>query len=298
MLDAPRGRLPDFLIIGAAKCGTSTLFRYLRRHPAVFGSEPKEPCFFDPAVSWNRGFDWYRGLFAGARDDQICGEASTNYTRFPQVPGVPERIREAIPEAKLIYLVRHPVERAYSHYLHRHTKELHHGEPIRTPFEEFVVRDPMCLDGSDYALQIERYLERFPREQLLLLRMDELRRSPRELLTRVQRFLDLPEQDLVGAAAHAENETKVELHVHARRHLASKLKRVPGVSSLARTLDPEVREKAVALLFRTPWGARVERGFEPPPMRAETRARLIERFTPSIRRLEALMGEALPDFYV
>jgi hypothetical protein len=293
-----RERLPDFLIIGAAKCGTSTLFHYLRRHPGVFGSEPKEPCFFDPEVNWHRGFDWYRGLFADARDDQLCGEASTNYTRFPQVRGVPERIREAIPEVKLIYVVRHPVERAFSHYVHRYTKELHRGEPIRVRFEDFVTRDPMCLDGSDYALQIERYLRCFPREQLLVLRMDELRGSPRTLLSRTQRFLGLPERDLVGPREHAQNETKAELHLHARRRLTSTLKRLPGLPSLARTLDPAAREKAVALLFRTPWGAHVERSFEPPPMRQATRARLLERFAPSIRRLERLMDEDLAEFYV
>ncbi len=297
-MESARGRLPEFLIIGAAKCGTSTLFRYLRRHPGVFGSEPKEPCFFDPAVNWQRGFDWYRGLFAGARDDQICGEASTNYTRFPQVRGVPERIHAAIPHAKLIYLVRHPVERAYSHYIHRHTKELHYGEPIRIAFEDFVVRDPMCLDGSDYALQLERYLRVFPREQLLLLRMDELKRSPRELLARTQAFLGLPEIDLVGDVAHAENETKAELEVHARRRLVSQLKRVPGVAALTTRIDPAWRRRALELLLETPWGAHVQRGYEPPPMREGTHERLVERFAPSVRRLEALMGQDLSDYRV
>ncbi|MBC7173545.1 MAG: sulfotransferase domain-containing protein, partial [Polyangiaceae bacterium] len=97
------GRLPDFLIIGAAKSGTTTLFRYLINHSRVFDLAEKEPCFFDAEVNWGRGLDWYRNLFVGARDDQLCGEASTNYTRYPQVPGVPERIKRVVPDAKLIY---------------------------------------------------------------------------------------------------------------------------------------------------------------------------------------------------
>jgi hypothetical protein len=126
--------------------------------------------------------------------------------------------------------------------------------------------------------------------------MDELKRSPRELLARTQRFLGLPELDLVGDAVHSENETKSELKVHARRRLVAQVKRLPGVAALTERIDPAWRRRAVELLLESPWGAHVGRGFEPPPMRDGTRERLVERFTPSIRRLEALMDQDLSEY--
>lgn len=292
------GRMPDFLIVGAAKSGTTTLFRYLDQHPDVFGCHPKEPCFFDDGVNWDRGFEWYSSLFEGARPDQICGEGSTNYTRFPQVREVPERIRAAIPHAKLIYIMRHPVERAYSHYVHRYTKEVFPHQPIVEPFESFVERDPMCVDGSDYALQIERYLEHFPREQILLLRLEELHRDPSSVLQRVQRFLGLSERDLVGATPMVDNEARSFLRSRAKTAVARSLKRLPGVQMLSRRLRKEQRERLLELVFRSPFGAGAARAFTPPPMRPETRSRLLERYEPSIERLEALMGERLDEWRV
>ncbi len=292
------GKLPEYLIIGAAKSGTSTLFRYLRRHPDVFDTPEKEPCFFDAAVNWNRGLDWYRSLFAGAREDELCGEASTNYTRFPQVDGVPERIKRTIPGAKLVYLVRHPVDRAYSHYVHRYTKELHRGEPVRVPFEEFVERDPMCLDGSDYALQLERYLEHFAIDRILVLRQDALADSPGPVLDRAQRFLGLSPRDLVGPAAHVENDTGTELARRTRERLTGPVKRIPGVDRLRRALPDAWKQRAYDILHRSPLGTRIERELTPPPLRASTRARLLERYGPSIDRLEDITGEDFSSYRV
>ena len=204
------GRLPDFLIVVAAKSGTSSLFSYLCAHPALFGSTPKEPCFFDPEVNLDRGLGWYRGLFADAEPWQLCGEASTNYTRFPQVQGVPERIKATLPDAKLIYLMRHPVERAYSHYVHAFTKEEYPREPFDLSFEAFSAAYPRCLDGSDYALQLGRYFEHFPREQVLLLFYEDLERDPGALCREVFEFLGVdPSFDPFGAAPPARENVSV-----------------------------------------------------------------------------------------
>jgi hypothetical protein len=295
--DASGGRLPDFLIIGAAKAGTTTLHDYLARHPRVRMSRSddpsvrdKEPCFFDAAVNWKRGVEWYRSLFAGARDDQLCGEASTNYTRFPQVPGVPERIAALLPRAKLLYLLRHPVERAYSHYVHRWTRELHPGEPFRESFEAFVARDPMCLDGSDYALQVRRYLAHFPRASLLLLRTDDLERDPRELLARALAFLGLDDPgDLVGPGALASNPggvSEAKLRANATRGLRG----LALARAAARALPKRVRDSVWELYRRSPWGRRLRAAYSAPPMRPETRAALLERFRPSNRFLREEFG--------
>lgn len=184
-------RLPDFLIIGAAKSGTTSLYQYLLEHPGVFMPEIKEPCFFDEAVAWKNGIDWYMSLFALARDHQICGEASTNYTRWPQVERVPEKIKAVVPQAKLIYVMRDPVRRAYSHYTHRWSKELHLLEPVSMGFMEFIKSDPMCIDSSKYSVQIREYLKHFPLSQLLLVVFEDLIENPSAVMNRVFHFLDL-----------------------------------------------------------------------------------------------------------
>src|SRR6266568_8270036 len=110
--------LPNFLIVGAMKSGTSSLWSYLRSHPQVFMPDMKEPMFFVEKKNWSKGLDWYRGLFDDAGEAVAIGEASQPYTMAHSFPGVPGRIVSLIPDVKIIYVLRHPVERMRSHYLH------------------------------------------------------------------------------------------------------------------------------------------------------------------------------------
>lgn len=293
---AAKGRLPDFLIIGAAKAGTTALYTYLSRHPQIFGSRPKEPCFFDPDVNWHRGRGWYGNLFSRALEDQLCFEASTNYTRFPQVADVPKRIHELMPNVKLIYMMRHPVERAYSHYLHRFTKEVRPWHPIDVTFEDFVARDPMCLDSSDYAQQIEEYLKYFPREQLLLLRQEKLDRDPSSVLETVLRFLGLPLLELGEEFGPKVNTSASYLKVAARKHLVRSVKSLPGMMVLDKALPSPLKQWVLRALERSPYGSLVARLYEPVPMRPETRQALLERYSRSVHRIEHLMDEDLSDW--
>jgi hypothetical protein len=288
--DDAAGRLPDFLIIGAAKCGTSTLYQYLAAHPGIFMSAIKEPCFFDGDVAWDKGLDWYRGLFREATENQLCGEASTNYTRWPQVPDVPRRIAEAMPDVKLIYLLRHPVERAYSHYVHRYTREVYPGEPFRQTFEEFVEEDPMCLDSSDYAMQIEQYLPFFAQDSLLVLRLEDLRRDPGPLLGRVLRFLGADEEvDLLGSGEILANPGGIQ-GGKLRLHVTAPLRRIAALRKLANTMPQSWRDFVYSLLSRTRYADGVREAYTAPPMRPETRAALIERYRESNRALAERFG--------
>lgn len=289
------GRLPDFMIIGAAKSGTSTLYSYLAAHPQLFMSTPKEPCFFDADVAWERGLDWYRGLFAGARPEQLCGEASTNYTRWPQVPDVPARISELIPDCRFLYLVRDPAKRAFSHYVHRHTRELYPGEPYRMSFEEFVEHDPMCLDSSDYQSQIEQYLAHFPRESIHVLTLEALSRHPRAVLPRVLGFLGVASDvDLVAAGERAENPADGEGKM--RSFVTAPLRRVPLLRSLANALPQGARDGIYRMLVSTPYARRVQDEHTAEPMREETRQALRKRFEASNRYLEREFDVDLSDW--
>lgn len=187
LLGSRNWRLPDFIVIGAMKAGTTSLFEYLRAHPQVFMSPLKEMDFFVEERNWPRGMDWYGRRFRRAGSDVVAvGEASPSYTKYPEHTGVPERIAAYLPDVKLIYLVRDPIERIRSHYQHRVMVGSEHA-----PIESAVLRDPTYVDVTRYAVQIERYLNWFPRESILVLTAEELRTQRLATMHRVHRFLQI-----------------------------------------------------------------------------------------------------------
>ena len=118
-------RWPDFIIIGAMKCATSTLHEQLALQPAIFMSEPKEPNFFSNDEEYSRGPAWYQGVFNNAPPTSLCGESSTHYTKLPTYPLTIERIRKHLPPTvKFIYIMRHPIDRLVSQYIHEWTQRL------------------------------------------------------------------------------------------------------------------------------------------------------------------------------
>ena len=180
--DAQAAGLPNLIVIGAQKCGTSGLHYYLGLHPEISTSEPKELNFFIAERNWPRGLDWYRGRFdPGAR---VRVDASPNYTAYPQHKGVAERMVEALPNARLIYMVRDPIDRIAAHWVHNYSKGRHQGELART------ILNPKTsyIDRSLYAMQLERFLAVYPREQVLVLEQDDLRLRREETLRGVFDF--------------------------------------------------------------------------------------------------------------
>jgi hypothetical protein len=181
------GRLPNFIVIGAMKAGTTSLFHYLQAHPEAYLSPLKEVEFFVAEKNWKRGLDWYRAQFAGASDDvRAIGEASTAYTKYPEFKGVPERIANCIPDVRLIYVVRDPIERIRSQYQHR---VLAGAE--RAPLDLAVLRDERYVNCSRYAMQVERYLQWFSPEGFLLITSEELRSHRLPTMRRIYSFLEI-----------------------------------------------------------------------------------------------------------
>lgn len=179
--------LPNFLIIGAAKAGTTSLYHYLRPHPHVFMPPVKELDFFVAEGNWRRGLGWYRKQFEGAGPLAIAiGEASTRYTIYPSLRGVPHRIAMHVPDVRLIYIMRDPIERIRSHYQHRVA-----AGTERAPIQQAILQNPNYMDCSRYATQIEQYLEFFPRERLLLVTSDQLLHSRRSTIRLVYEFLGI-----------------------------------------------------------------------------------------------------------
>ncbi len=177
--------LPNLLVIGAMKGGTTSLWEYLRQHPQVHMSSTKEIHFFDRDDRWGRGCAWYEGHFAGATGQHtVIGEATPAYARFPQHRDVPARAASLVPQARLVYVLRDPIARIRSHYLHHRTLGLE-----TLPFAQAVLERSTYVDTSRYAMQIEQWLRCYPREQLLVITSEQLREQHAETMRQVYAFL-------------------------------------------------------------------------------------------------------------
>ena len=198
-----RGRLPDFLVVGSIKCGTTSLHHYLSLHPEVHVSRPKELDFFigpksdaagmpaegaapsPPWANWWRGEEWYRGHFVTTRS--VCGEISPAYVDDRWIREATGRMQKLVPAAKLILLVRQPLERLRSHYL----MLLCDGRIDSIPFPAFVeAADFVCYRRfSHYGTQLKRMLEHFPRESILVVESAALDRDRTRTLAEIFTFL-------------------------------------------------------------------------------------------------------------
>ena len=177
------GRLPDFIILGAMKCGTTSLHDYLNYHPEISMSHPKELNFFVEHQRWEQGIDWYKSNFT--EPDKVMGESSPNYTRHPLFPGVPERMYALMPDVKLVYCVRDPVQRIMSHYVHDYSI----GEQNR-PFAEAVLDEREAyLWISRYHYQLEQYLKFYSASQVKIVVLEEVKAKPQETLREVFEFV-------------------------------------------------------------------------------------------------------------
>jgi hypothetical protein len=198
--------LPDVVIIGAQKCGTSSLHGYLTQHPQVITPLRKEVHYFD--VNYPRGERWYRAHFGRAGEPGLNIDSSPYYLFHPLVA---ERMHGLLPRAKLIVLLRDPVRRAYSQYWQQRDKD---REPL--DFEAALAAEPERVDEAHrrlangeitasrehqihsylargrYAEQLERWLRLYPREQLLVLRFEDLVKDPLETLNFTLAWLGLP----------------------------------------------------------------------------------------------------------
>jgi hypothetical protein len=281
-------------LVGAAKSGTSTLAQRLHLHPQITLGVEKELDFFSFDHKYAKGRAHYDALFPDLQPGQFRLDASTTYARVPQLPGVPARIRGHFPTARIVYLLRNPIERAYSHYVHRFSKELHPGRPFDRTFEQHVADDPMCLDSSDYRLQLEAYLGSFPREQILCLFTEDLDREETATVLRTCEFLGLrTSPDDVPPLPRRRNVSSRNREEQARAKLVAMLKSLPLVERVRPLLPPAVRRATLGAIAGLGVGRALQRGFVPPPMRPDTHAALVARFAPMIAWLERFTGRDL-----
>jgi hypothetical protein len=296
-------RLPTFLLLGAPKCGTTALAHYLGAHPDVFLSRPKEPHFFDS--------DYAKGLssylddhFGGWQAERVAGEATPSYLA---IPWVPVRVRRDVPDARLIAILRDPVERAYSSWwmfhvrgmeplsfeaaLHENLKRLESGMRLEgvagaAAWREHIeairrgdrIRIRTYLDSGYYARQLRRWFEHFPREQLRIVFSDDLKANRDAVVRALWRFLGVaddaalpewgPVNEALGPGARG------VLRMARATHLMRLRSLLPG------TVISAVKRKLAT------FGGQ-------PPLAPEMRERLLGHFEPHVHDLEQLLGVEL-----
>lgn len=303
-MNDPGPGIPTFLVLGAPKCGTTSVAWSLSQHPRVCFSEPKEPIFFE--AEWERGLEHYRRkYFGGWRGEPAVGEGRTWNLYLPYVA---PRIREAVPEARLVAVLRHPVDRAYSHWWHRYSRGIE-----SLPFEEavaedrarisrgatfegeegerrwraglyrdsFTTRHRALLDLGFYADQLERYRALFPAERIRVILYDDLEADAEGTLRGLYAFLGV-DPDVPGIDTSPQN-----------------VQRVRRRSPLARRLSFTARALGLRHLVPRRWRGTLRRGLLPeraarrPELLPETRRELAAWYAPHVARLEKLLGRDL-----
>ncbi len=284
-------RWPDFFIVGAAKAGTTSLFDSLAQHPQVFTPRVKEPNHFStiappperraffPSI---RDESEYLALFAAARPEQVTGEASTSYLWDPEAAA---RIHAVAPGARIVAMLRDPVERAWSHYLN----DVREGVETRS-FDDAIEADAADPDGrwgdaslfvqlGFYTHQLRRYLEIFPDTRVLF--FEEFVRDVPGHLDRVCDFLGVTRFDDAAAAIRTTNE-----YARPRNRLARATLGHGGVRELARSVAPQGVRTFVRRQLQTT-GAK-------PPVPDDARTRLESLYAGEADALRDLLGRDVP----
>ena len=295
---------PNFYVVGAVKCGTTTLYAQLKQHPQVFLPEMKEPHFFrsfslPPWLEYEHcsgNLEAYQRLYRGAEKYPAIGDTSPSYLWDEQAP---KKIFAICPHARIIMILRDPVARAYSEYL----MSLMNGAET-LPLPDAFYKDVEQVERTDreiwdarmyikkglYHDQVLRYLDTFGSEQVLVLLTDDLHKKPLEVYSRIGKHIGIdpgPFEKL--DFSEAQNEFRMPRNL-ALFHLfnsatAQRLKRVLLPDSVRKRLRDSRVLHYSPLLYKT----------KKPPMDPESRRFLQEIFDPDVRNLEKLLGRELPE---
>jgi hypothetical protein len=276
-----RGALPNLIVIGGLKCGTTSLHHYLNLHPQVAMSRPKELNFFVAELNWELGPEWYASHFD--REAPVRGETSPHYTNLPRFAGVAERMHEVLgAQARIVYMVRDPLQRMLSHYLHNvgggyETRPI--ADALSDPNSAYIAR-------SRYAMQLEPYLRAFDRSRVLVVANEDLATKREVTMRHVFEFCGV-DDDFTSEQFAREWETGSGKQDGGFR-LMDRAVRLPGLRAFDRNFDrlPESLRWMVERLVHDPGTGAAPK----PQLDAELRSRLVDMVAPDVADLERLTG--------
>jgi len=279
-------RLPDFLVIGAMKAGTTSLCRDLESQPGIFFPSVKEPhtlCLDD--VLGHEGVRRYASLFRDADADALCAEGSTGYTKLPTHKGVVDRARRVLgKDLKLIYIVREPISRSISHHYH----EYRAGDAPRD-FMSALRRDPMLAFVSKYAMQLRPWIDAFGLEQVYVIKFEDYVWNRVETVAATCRFLGVNPTPLIPTDQHVHNSGEQTLLPPVG--ISNLVRKITRSQWYKRNVHPRtphwVRDRFKKTLYR-PAAAR------PDPPSLDAVDFLLERLDRDWERLPAMLGSSRP----
>ena len=229
--------LPDVLVIGAMKAASSTICRFLELHPQVYMLENCEPEFFSRDECWARGIDWYSSLFSGAPDEPLKTEGSNSYAMTTLYPHTVGRMKKVVPNAKLIYMVRHPVERILSAWIQRRTDSPHTTHP--DPNEAVREDQRFFVDASRYWLQLSAFRQEYPDASIWVGFLEDLKTDAQSFFDELAKFLGLTPASELGLGPLHMNPSTRKL-VPNRRYTAAHA--LPGKSLLSAILPTSIKQ--------------------------------------------------------
>lgn len=264
--------LPNFLVIGAPRCGTTWISENLRRHPDIFMPQIKEVHFFDR--HYEEGLQRYESFFEGWKGQKAVGEATPDYMHgaYSSVD-IPSLIKHHLPQAKLVASLRNPIDRAYSRYWNSKAK---FEKNSALSFEEKLADRPEFLEEGCYVDQLRRFYELFPREQILVLLYDDLEKDPSNFIRQIYVFLGV-DPDVSSSFEHARINTASGKANLARSKLLYHLTRVLSRADLHNLATRLARYNSV----------------QQPKMSDQTRRRLVEQYRAKNQELAQLIGRDL-----
>ena len=254
------------LIMGAMKCGTTSLFYYLAEHPEIAPAKDKEPHFFAYQKKYESGIDNYYKLWDWQPENKIALEASTTYTMHPKYGDVAARIA-AVPDAnfKFIYILRHPFKRIESHIRHL----------ISEGFQNKVEVIEEHLAFTEYARQLDFYRDKFGRDRIHVLLLENLQANPEEELRSICQFLEI-DADYEFQRLNVVRNSKDTLNLHPTLR---QIYKIPFIKSVGSLIPPQVREKLYKPLSR-------KETLEV-KLSDKDKALVLQRLEPDLRRLQA-----------
>jgi len=276
--------LPNFIVIGAQKAGTSSLHHYLSFHPEIFMSEHKELNFFNEKLTWNKGLKWYESNFTS--DAKIRGESSPHYTYYPSKAGVPQRMFSIIPNAKLIYVLRNPIERMISSYY-----DAYCGYNEHRTIEEALLdsKDNVYLDVSKYFMQLEQYLQYYSKENILIVLAEDLKKERQKVLKNVFQFLGVDDSFECEEFSSLINVSKEKIRRKKTKHFVRFLMGKNILVRTIRTVAPRFFQKEIDDFTN---GKRIER----PVLEQSVRDSLVLNFKDDVAKLQEFTGYNLDDW--
>lgn len=273
--------LPQFLVIGGMKCGSTSLDYYLKGHPQLFLPE-KEVDFF--SCHFDKGLPWYETLFRVAgNENKVLGETSVSYTKYPLHKDVPERIHATLPkDVKLIYVVRDPIDRILSHYMHSIYAD---GEsrPIEQLFEETNF-DNLYIEFSLYHKQLERYFKYFDLHQMEIIPSDELLNINHRISTlwNIFKFLGVSGEFASPRFTEVKYQTKKK---GKKTKLAKTIATLPFYGKIKNNSPEFIRDIYIKYFTKN---------ISPPVLSERFKERLAEILKPDADRLRKISGKDFP----